>query len=270
MSDKDMQRAIYASLQSAARPAPRGGPNPLRSFSAIAGTRASSLPVQRPAPLLRGTGSGGGARVNRLAREAIAPAVRGNAGQREAVGAQPLAVVRTSSRRGGAVYASPYSQARVQQQQAATQQGSSNDSNSEEAEARQGQGKPGTVSIASASSTTTAPPGPEPFTGGDPQLVRQIEAEMLERGGETVSFEDIASLDAAKQLLNEAVVLPMAMVSPHVLWLCCLCGADVHTCYVISRNTSLASGNRGAACCYLGPRAREKRCWPRQWRRSTA
>lgn len=46
------------------------------------------------------------------------------------------------------------------------------------------------------------------FEGGDAGLVRQVEADILDVDL-GVSFDDIAALDTAKRLLNEAVVLPL-------------------------------------------------------------
>jgi len=52
-------------------------------------------------------------------------------------------------------------------------------------------------------------PAPRPrFTGGDPRLVEAIEAEMLE-GVPRVEWDSIGGLHSVKQLLNEAVVLPL-------------------------------------------------------------
>ena len=46
------------------------------------------------------------------------------------------------------------------------------------------------------------------FRGADMHLVRAIEEEMLEISN-PITFDDIASLKSAKELLNEAVTLPL-------------------------------------------------------------
>ena len=47
-----------------------------------------------------------------------------------------------------------------------------------------------------------------PFRGDDPAIVEMVERDILDvKLG--VTFDDIAALDTAKRLLNEAVVLPL-------------------------------------------------------------
>lgn len=49
-----------------------------------------------------------------------------------------------------------------------------------------------------------------PFRGADPVIVETVQRDMLD-SKLNVSFDDIAALDTAKQLLNEAVVLPLVV-----------------------------------------------------------
>jgi hypothetical protein len=49
------------------------------------------------------------------------------------------------------------------------------------------------------------------LTGDDRLYISAVERDIIEPGKLGVTFDDIAALDKAKQLLNEAVVLPLIM-----------------------------------------------------------